>query len=175
MNILDGIKLLETEEQAAKDKHQNLLLIAPRVDTVVADPVFTLTTPTTFLELVSRDQSAVKINCIDADDHSAWFELLRNYAAEFNVAPCVITDVPSANYSVAFERATALFERASYLSLIEGLDAAKAQELATRAAGSAHEKEMSRAERADGSKARFTAFDAPKTLEVALDAADERE
>lgn len=175
MNILDGIKLLETEELVAKEKHQNLLLICPRVDTVVTDPVFTLTTPATFLELVSRDQSAVKINCIDADEHKAWFELLRNYAAEFNVAPCVITDVPTASYSTSFERATALFERASYLSLVEGLDAAKAQELASRAAGSAHEKEMQRAARADGTKARFTAFDAPKSLEVVLDAVDERE
>lgn len=175
MNILEGIKLLETEEAFAREKHQNLLLIAPRVEVAVADPIFKLSTPTTFIELVSRSGDEVTINCIDADEHKTWFELLRNYASEFNVAPCIILDVPSAVYSASFERATALFERASYLSLVEGIDQVKAQELALKAAGSTHEKEMERALRADGSKARFTAFDAPKTLELALDAVDERE
>lgn len=174
MNILEGIKLLETEENLAREKHQNLLLIAPRVEAAVADPIFRLTTPSTFIELVSRSGDDVIINCVDADEHKTWFELLRNYASEFNVAPCIILDVPSAVYSASFERASALFERASYLSLVEGVDQVKAQELALKAAASVHEKEMDRAMRADGSKARFTAFDAPKTLSLDLDAVDER-
>lgn len=179
MNIIDGIKLIEEQRKDAEAKHGALLLLAPPVEEQAEGATFKFGTPGTFVELLGFAGKEFHVASVDVSLHKRWFTMLSEFAAEYEVAPCVILDVPGAVYDEAFSRTIYGMETVSYLSLLEGLNGDAIKEAQERAAMSTHEREMERALRADGTKAVFTAFDAPKHLraftdEVADDGADER-
>lgn len=169
MNIIEGIRLIEEQRKDAEVKHGALLLIAPPVEQQAEGATFRFGTPATFMELVSFAGKEFNVASVDASLHKRWFELLAEDADQFEVAPCVILDVPGAVYDETFTRAIYGIETVSYLSLLEGLNGDVIKEAQERAALSSHQREMERATRADGSKAVFTAFDAPAHLRAFTD------
>lgn len=169
MNIIDGIRLIEEQRKDAEVKHGALLLLAPPVEEQADGATFKFVTPATFVELLALAGKEFQVASIDVSKHERWFAMLHEDGAEYEIAPCVILDVPGAIYDDAFNRATYGIETVSYLSLLEGLNGDAIKEAQERAALSSHQREMERATRADGSKAVFTAFDAPKHLAAFTD------